>query len=327
MGAVLEPESPARASNWQKRIVYFLPLILPIAVLLTFVGFYKQFLLCSAEHPCAPFTTSEILPNVSTSDQTRVAAYVARASWTLINGVHFLACLFAVITAGYVIYHALSDYKNHRRMIILLTVAAAFDIALGVSLFTLKDVFSPAQQLQQATIGSVLPAISKYNRLAEALSLTGALSLAAATCAVLWQRNVKQKLDEEQLQQRISLLKPVLYVGAAALVIAVLRLAATHAWAVSYLPPDSDVGRAVTSLTTGIVGSLGTTYTLVIAGIYVPAALILRSRLKEEAPAAAASTNTWSQIVPKVIALIAPFLAGPLGNLLVDVVNSLGGGK
>ena len=317
----------SRLPNLGKRIVYFLPLILPVVVVLTYFLFYQKFLFCTSDHPCSPFTSADILAGVSTSDQTRVAAYVARASWTLVNGMHFLACLCAIVTAGIVIYKALSEYDPKLRWtIVLLTVAAALDVAFGVSLLTLKDVLSPAQQLHRATIGQVLPSISKYNRIAEALSLTGALTLAVAACAILWRRDIDRELDDETVKKRMKLLRAVLYVGAATLVIAVLRLAATHAWAVSYLPPESDLGKAVATLTTGIIGSLGTSYTLVIAGIYLPAALILRSQLKEDANAKS-SIDGWLALTPRILALIAPLLAGPVGKLLVDATNSFGGGS
>jgi len=169
-----------------------------------------------------------------------------------------------------------------------------------------------------------LPAISKYNRLAEALSLTGTLSLAVAACAILWQRDPNSAQDTESLKRRMNLLKPVLYVGAVTLVLAVLRLSATHSWALSYLPSENELGKAFNSLTTGIVGTLGTTYTLFIAGVYLPTALILRSRLKEVDPALPDTTG-WMQLLTRVMALIGPLLAGPLGKLLIEVVNSLGG--
>jgi hypothetical protein len=317
----------SRLPNVGKRIVYFLPLILPLIVVVTYFLFYQKFLLCTPNHPCSPFTSAEILAGVSNSDQTRVAAYVARTSWTLVNGIHFLACLCAIVTAGIVIYKALAEYEQDlRRTIVLLTVAAALDVGFGISLLTLKDVLAPAQQLHRATIGQVLPSISNYNRIAEALGLASALSLAVAACAILWQRNVNQQPDNETVKKRMKLLKAVLYVGAATLVLSVLRLAATHAWAVSYLPPESDLGKGVATLATGIIGSLGTSYTLLIAGVYLPAALILRSQYKEDANDKS-SMDGWLALTPRILALIAPFLAGPIGKLLVDATNSFGGGS
>ena len=316
---------PAPPSNWRQRIVCFLPFIVPVVVVATFVVFYQGFLFCSSEHPCAPFTSDQIRAAVITTDPARVSAYVARASWTLINGVHLLACLLAIITAAFVIDHALSDYDPKVRWtVILITVAAALDISLGVSLWSINDIFSPAQQLHRATIGDALPGIGKFNRFAEALSLTAALSLAVAGCAILWQRDPNTGQDAESLKRRMNLLKPVLYVGAVAFVLAVLRLSATHSWALSYLPSENELGKAFNSLTMGIVGTMGTTYTLFIAGVYLPTFLILRSRLKEVDPALPDTTG-WMQLLTRVMALIGPLLAGPLGAALIALVKSLGG--
>jgi hypothetical protein len=326
---------PPRTSNRQ-RILAFLPLIIPVAVVLTFAGFYRGFLLCSEKHPCSPFTAGEILSAVTSTDPTPVVAiYVARASWTLINGVHLLACVLAITTASIVIYRVLSeDNKKVQWVIIPLVIAASLNIALLVSLLAAQDVWSPAQQLFRGTIGGTISWINKFNRFIEAFSLTGTLSLAVAACAILWQPDPNQPMSEKQLMLRVRLLRPVLYVGAATLVMSVLRLAATHAWAVSYLLPDTEPGKSIVTLTTGIVGSLGTTYTLLIAGIYLPAALILRERLKklpsaEADPESFLATRglspTLTRVLPRVIALIGPLLAGPLGDALVKVINSLGG--
>jgi hypothetical protein len=145
---------------------------------------------------------------------------------------------------------------------------------------------------------------------------------------------VNDDLDEKQVMHRVRLLRPVLYVGAATFVIAVLRLSATHAWGLSYLPPDSDLGKAVASLTTGIVGTMGTVYTLLIGGIYLPAAFILRARLRKIAatqpdPEAWLASHgmglSFFQFLPRVLALLGPLLAGPLGELLIRATTVLGG--
>lgn len=325
---------PPRTFNWQ-RIVDFLPLIIPVTVVVTYVGFYQRFLFCSIEHPCSPFTAAEIFAAVSNTDQTRVAIYVARASWTVINGVHVIACVVAIVTAIMVMRAVFSeDDKKMPWITIPLVIAAALNIALGMSLWAAGDVASPAQQLFRGTIGDAVPWINKFNRFVEAVSLTGTLSLAAAACALLWRPDPEKDLTEDQLTQRAKLLRPVLYVAAATLVIAGLRLAATHAWALSYLPPESAFGMSVASLTKGIVTSLGVAYTLFAAGMYLPAALILRERLKK-LPTAKPDPDgflashgfppSMVQLLPRVIALLAPLLVGPLGQLIVNITNSLGG--
>jgi hypothetical protein len=240
------------------------------------------------------------------------------------------------VTASIVIYRVLSfcGYTEEIRwVVILIVIGVAIDVSLFLSLLTAHDTYSPAQQLLRATVGQVLPWINKFNRFAEALSLTGTICLAAAASATLWHRDVNAEFDETQLMQRIRLLRPILYVGAATLVIAVLRLSAVHGWATSYLAPEGELGKSVASLTNGIVGTLGTLLTLLLAGIYLPAVIILRARLRQLA-AQQADPEAWmashgvglslSQFLPRVVALLAPLLAGPLGAILVRATSSLG---
>ena len=332
------PAQDTERSQWWK-VEYLLPLIVAVVVLLTHFIFYKWFLFCP-EGPCSPFTPDEIAAGIAPADQTRFAAYIARASWTLINGVHVLACVLAIVTASIVIYRALAaDYKDGktRRIIILTVIVLAADVGLGQALWTaIMDANSPAQQLLRATVGQalVLPGINKFNRWGDVLGLTGTLCLALAACATVWRRDVNSELDADKVAMRVRLLRPVLYVGALMLVIAVLRLSATHAWAVTYLPADTDLGKAVATLTKGIIGTLGTVFTLLIAGIYLPAALMLQARVRTVAatqpnPDDFIKNNGINLSMPatlgRAIVLISPFLAGPLGERLVEAAKTLGG--
>ena len=332
------PPTTTNVSQWWK-VKYLLPLIVAVVVLLTHFILYKKFLFCS-NSPCSPFTAAEIASSVAPADQTRFAAYVARASWTLINGVHLLACVLAIVTASIVIYRALAaDYGDGkaRWMIILTVIVLAADVSLFVALWTAeKDANSPAQQLLRATVGQaqVLPGINKFNRWGDVFSLTGTLCLAVAACATVWRRDVNEKLDADRVAKRVRLLRPVLYVGALMLVVAVLRLSATHAWAVTFLPADTDLGKAVATFTKGIIGALGTVFTLLIAGIYLPAALMLQARVREVAPSQPnpqefLTNNGINLSLPatlgRAIVLISPFLAGPLGERLVEATKALVG--
>jgi hypothetical protein len=328
------PAKNTNVSQWWK-VKYLLPLIVAVVVLLTHFIFYKQFLFCS-NSPCSPFTSAEIAAGVAPADQIRFGAYIARASWTLINGVHVLACVLAIVTASIVIYRALAaEYGDGkaRWMIILTVIALAADVSLFVALWTAeKDANSPAQQLLRATVGQVLPGINKFNRWGDALSLTGTLCLAVAACATVWQRNVNKKLDADEVAKRVRLLRPVLYVGALMLVVAVIRLSATHAWAVTYLSADSDLGKAVATFTKGIIGTLGTVFTLLIGGIYLPAALMLQARVREVAPSQQSPEEfikncginlSLPATLGRAIVLLGPFLAGPLGERLVEATKAL----
>jgi len=324
-------------SKWYA-LTCLLPLIVPLVVLITFYLFYNQFLFCSTDNPCTPLSTAEIVSGISNLDQTRAAIYVARASWALINGVHVLACFAAIVTAGIVIYSALPklDYSSSMKwMLIVIVVVAAADISVLVAIWASGDVSSPAQTLLRSTVGQMIPWINRYNRMVDALSLTGTLSLAVAACATIWQHDATDETEAE-LKRRVNLLKPVLYVSAATLAIAVLKSSATHGWAASYLLPESDIGKSVVSLVRGIVASMGTLFTLLVAGVYVPAALLLRVRIRKLATREQPNdpdgwlvshrlTLSFSQNVRGVIAVLGPLLAGPLGELIGRATSTLTG--
>lgn len=326
-----------KKTEWY-RITYFLPVIVPSVVIATFFTFYGRFLLChQGGKPCSPLTSQMLRENISEGLEATAASYAASVSWTLVSGVHFLACMLAVLTACIVIHHALGDVGlGKRRLLILLVVVLAVDVSLLVSLKVSADTSSPAQLLLSTTVGQVLPAINGYNRLFDSMSLTATICLAFAACATLWQHRVNEAPTEEDVARRATLLRYVLYVGAALLAMSVLRLSATLTWGASFLTPDSEAGRSVATLVSGISSSLGAYFTLLMLGMYLPAAMLLRGRARRLAEGeTAADKDKWlsdrglalsfADYLPRVIALLGPLLAGPVGELLGHVFGAANG--
>ena len=341
-------------ASWLRRTADLLPVIGAAILLATYISFYSGYLRCSGEGAaCSPVSSQAVLAAVKSADEPRVAIYVARGSWTLASGLYLLACLAALFTACFVMYEALLNIgKTSLTWLIIIMVLVAIDVALAISFWASGDTLSPAQQLLRATVGQVLPSINKCNRLFDTLSLTATLSLACAACATLWQRGPKKPAtrrvpaqpddkaavlaEQEDLRRRQELLRYVLYVGGALLAIAVLRFSLTLSWGASFLPPDSEMGRSVNSLVTGIVNSMGTFYAVLMGAVYIPAALVLQSRAKRLAVRAAPDDpNGWltkngfslsiSEYLPRLIALLGPMLAGPLGELLVRATSAVSG--
>ena len=322
-------------SRWST-LTYLLPLIIPGLVIATYVFFYRSFLFCSdKDATCGPLSAATILAAVSSADGTRVASYVARASWTLVNGIHLLACVVGIVGAVMIIYHALQTDREKPFLLMLLVFLFAADVALLMALLTNTDAYSPAQQLLRATVDQVLPAIriNKLTRIFDTFSLTATLCLACAACAIVWQRHDEEQ-DENELARRMGLLRHVLYIGAALLAVGVLRVSATLGWGASFIPADTEPGKAVLVLVSGIVGSLGVSFTLLIAAVYLPAALILRARAtKLASKQPLEGRQTWlterglalsvSQYVPRFVALISPLLVGPVGELLIRLPKAL----
>jgi hypothetical protein len=324
-------------SEWF-RLWYFLPIIVPAVIIIAFVVFYRVFLMCpTIIGDCSPLNSALLSAAKGNSGETNILKYVAKALWTLVNGVHALACLAAFVTSALIIYQALSTHRHTVRLgIIVVLFLVAVDVSLLVALWANGDVGAPATQLLRATIATASGWILLYTRLTDALSLTAALFLCFAATAILWKHDVNRPNDAPDLARRMKLLRYVLYMGAVLLVIGVLRLSTTLNWGASFLPPQSEAGKAVASVVTGIVSSLGTFYTLLMAGMYLPAALVLRARARELAelqpPADQQSwltkhglTLSYTESLPRIVAILAPLLAGPFIDIIKRLVGAPGG--
>jgi hypothetical protein len=300
-----------RFSNISTRVSYFLPLLVPILIVIAFVGFYRLFLFCKGpDAPCSLITTTVLRAGVRSGNDTQVRSYVAKATWTLVNGVHVIACLAALIISGVVMNRALSDYDRLKRTILIsLAIAVAAAGSLWVSVFFNNDTGSPGPQLLRSTVGQVLPA-----------------------CAILWNPKPDEPEDPARLKKRLRLLRFVLFTSAAMLVISVFRLSTTLNWGASFIPSDGEVGKFIGPLVSGIVSSLGTFYTLLIAGMYFPAMLLLRNRVNDlaEAPGAPATFLTDNNLnpsvsawLPRIVAILAPLMAGPFIDLLKTLTGTV----
>jgi hypothetical protein len=328
------------SNNKRARLSGFLPLLIPVAIIIAFVSFYRIFLFCNGpDAKCSLIATTVLHAAVKGGNDTKVRSYVAKATWTLVNGVHAIACLAALIIAAVVMNQALSDYgRQTRATLISLAIALAAFVALAVSLFFDQDTGAPGPQLLRATVGQVLPTIFIYIRGFDALSLVSVFSLCCAACAILWKPapNPNQPQDpSKELRKRHRLLRYVLFTSAALLVIGVLRLSTTLNWGASFIPSDSEVGKFIGPLVSGIVSSLGTVYTLLIAGMYFPAVLLLRARTNELAEAAnSVAPDAWlsengltlssSAWLPRIVAILAPLMAGPFIDIIKNLIGTSG---
>ena len=325
-----------RFSNISTRVSYFLPLLVPILIVIAFVGFYRLFLFCEgADAACSLITTTVLRAGVRSGNDIQVRSYVAKATWTLVNGVHVIACLAALIISGVVMNRALSESnysRLERTILISLAIALAAAGSLWVSVFFNNDTGSPGPQLLRSTVGQVLPTIFIWIRGFDALSLTSVFCLCCAACAILWNPKPGEPEDPASLKKRLRLLRFVLFTSAAMLVISVFRLSTTLNWGASFIPSDGEVGKFIGPLVSGIVSSLGTFYTLLIAGMYFPAMLLLRKRVNDlaEAPGAPATFLTDNNLnpsvsawLPRIVAILAPLMAGPFIDLLKTLTGTV----
>ncbi len=148
------------------------------------------------------------------------------------------------------------------------------------------------------------------------------------------------KSDLTRLQSRMRRLKRLLNLGSAVLVIGILHMIVWIRWPAA-LVSDHAVAQEILGLSTALGVYWGATYTLLIVAFYVPASFVI-SRRAERAiarcpeQAGGLDARAWmksvglsvtpTQQLPQIAAMMAPLLAGPVGGLLNNLVDPLGGG-
>jgi hypothetical protein len=183
-----------------------------------------------------------------------------------------------------------------------------------------------------------------------------AITLVIASSATLLPIGKSASIEEYAYYTRRQTrnLQSVLYAGAVVLVITTFRQNITLRWALDYLQPpellNQLVGFSVARYLMGrlevvvsnIVTGTGIMNTLLLTGLYVPAALVLQNRVRGlarlavqrekavpeaglDVPLTKEQTEWIAQHdlalplkeqLPKIVAILSPMLAGPVGQLL-----------
>ncbi len=174
-------------------------------------------------------------------------------------------------------------------------------------------------------MGQIVEVANRVNSIGFAASFT----LVLASCAILLPPNNHSSPDGlRELSKRMNYLRLVLYVGTLLLVVGVLLMRSIFHWSLAFIPPTEDgVDKIVESFTSSIVTAEAGFYTLILAGVYLPAALILqwRARSLQKLPEDVSEkdkvlqgyglTFSFKESLPRLVAILGPFLVGPVGEL------------
>lgn len=176
---------------------------------------------------------------------------------------------------------------------------------------------------------SFLNGVSSAVALAMAISLWFLVRVPETTDAELKDSDVvKQRMAD--VRRRNVFLQIFLFVATAALVTGVLRMNATVHWIQAFLPPGHQAG--LDGLRTTMVSTIGGFYSILLAIMYIPTAAILKvhaDRLTNGAPAdtlGVAATREefefqWSKVLARVVAILGPLLAGPIGEFIKNLAT------
>jgi hypothetical protein len=166
------------------------------------------------------------------------------------------------------------------------------------------------------------------------LSVLVPAAVLAAGCAVLVPPEPGRRRRLGEYPWLVRLLKDGMNAASAVLVVGILHMLAWLRWAIPLADPD--LQGDVQGLTMAVAFYWGTAFSLMIAAFYIPATIMLsrqtEAALRRAKPAECPQDpRAWmrqeglslvpSQHLPKVLVVLAPLLAGPLGSALTDFVQ------
>jgi hypothetical protein len=272
-----------------------------------------------------------------------VTRYERRLVWTFFSGLSVLLSVVSLAAAVLVARAAPSTRRLDARRRILLVLLPAFAL-LGLLSWFAEAQMPTMHPMLQATVGREhslgMPRIALVMGVMNALSNACGIALALAVWLLLRPGHSPDEPPPgtgEELEKRLASLRETsvwlrvfLYAGTAGLVAGVLRMNATISWMQSFLIAADEP--TLDTLRTTLVGTIGTFYSLMLASLYLPAVFIVRERARGVIHAAAVpakvktaalgETNfstSLKDVLPKIVALLGPVLAGPVGEFLKNL--------
>jgi len=286
----------------------------------------------------APVPVPEGIPPLGTV--ARAVTYERHVEWALFTGLYVLACLAAFGVGAHVIWRAHGSRRAGR--------AGAFAKALGVaavgpSLFALalwgdpSDIFT---QIVNTTVNRDIFNVIAWEFGLHLVGLFLAVFLSAAASATLARRAARRRKRLSLLAVQYDQLTLILYAATVMLILATLRVNALLHWSLDFLQPapwlpEADarhalfVYKGVEGLVSNLVTSVGAFGTLLLAAVYVPAALVLSARAARLAPRRPKVpagpephlTGRGLGLAPplkeqllQLAVILGPLIAGPLGD-------------
>ena len=265
--------------------------------------------------------------------------YTGRLSWMFLATVNLLFCVF-LLGVFWSIARQWSNW-NFATVLIIVSAAIGFVASANDSLFLASPLFT--NTIQREGYGGITNFTSIIFYL-NALLYTGAVAMALVVALILFNKtdgfigkiinmgdrpnNDRLGATVETLSKQQGHLKALLYVSTILLIIGVLRLSTGYAWAMYFL--TTETAKSAEGFFTTLTTTIGGFFTILLAAIYLPTAYIIHKRARaviqgDDSVAAGAKDEemekkgfkfSFSETLPRLLAILAPFLTGPIADLL-----------
>lgn len=269
-------------------------------------------------------------------------SFSGRMVFVFLANLYFLICLIAALIGIYIIYQTCKQgvfYGWTKGVSYARRVVAAAIALTGLVLFVLyykSDWFMVVfNLLLEGRIADDLPWAQEILRSVNAFGFAVGVLLYLAVVSILFSP-VKRTSPEGFVDaaQKMRYLRTILYIGTLMLVVGVLLIRSVHQWTLAFIASrEEQMLKIAENFFANLLAVDGGFFTLLLAAAYLPAAFIVRWQVEQigglpqvEAEKEKTLQNyhlafSFNEALPKIIAILGPILAGPVGDLFTRLIK------
>lgn len=285
------------------------------------------------------------------------ARYSSRLLWVFLTAVFFVLCVAAIIVSRSVIKDSITDAGSQNKwqlLTIIGAIAFALTVSLPVFLRTKSNYMSIVLPMHEKSIGGNGDISIDVINFINAFGFAATIFLLVASCSIIASVQRKKQLVAEgdakasetsadlpnetanpsapaqtdPFQTQKTNARMILYIGGLMLFVGMLRVKLVSDWHLIFVStdPNNPYYKLLAEFFKSSLAVQAGFYTIILAAIYLPVMYVIQS--KDGAPAAkkeeqktGAGVFSFAEVLPRLIAIISPFLAGPLLDLLKYFTN------
>lgn len=297
-----------------------IPSALVLLLIVVYLFTYNSLILCEYADCNAFVALKSHLDSLlekygSENIERQIQSFSGRLTWTVIIGINIIASIVALFAGLFVAFRSIHiKNKGYRAGIIGLVITVITVIPLLFLSSNEGNEGHPWRQFLHEPLRGDFELISRLNPYMDMVGLAVALLIAIATSLFLFNSLGQNRKDDHQGKFHLNML---LYTGALLLVVNTLRVNAFLDWSLSYLNPNEAIFGSLIDIASAIVLSQGIFYTLMLAAVFLPAFYILSINGLSPTTGFEDKVKSFvSEGIPKALAILGPFLTGPIAQLL-----------
>ena len=254
----------------------------------------------------------------------RPAMYAARLTYSSAAKLQFAAFVVALLGGVILGLQLLPPMRLTRRIVLLLTIALVGAVSAYAAI---SPALTPATTLRVSqTVAIECGSVPHLNLMLDRMTMALAFFLTIIAGSALARPRGALSVRLRRLAAGHRAITMILALSTIFLAVSIFRVTALGRWVESYYP-DESVARDIRVLFDSVIQTWGIYFSMMLAAVYVPSTLLLRWRIAHAAHGLPSGTppnwldpswlkTSYTQELTRVLAVLAPFLAGQAADLL-----------